>query len=93
MFTIEVSPAALRDFEKLQGRIGRQDLERLKNAVSSLADEPYPQGVRKIKGAEKAYRIRVGRYRVIYDIYSNDKRVLILRISRRNETTYRSKEL
>jgi len=42
-----------------------------------------------IKGAERAYRIRVGSYRVVYDVYDNDNFVLILQVARRSETTYR----
>ena len=89
MYRLEVSPAADRDLEKLKGRIRRQDFERLRVAVGSLAEEPRPQGVRKIKGEEKAYRIRVGNYRVVYEVYDNDKLVLVLQIVRRSETTYR----
>ena len=89
MHRIEISPAADRDMEKLKGRIRRQDFERLRDAIGSLADEPRPQGVRKIKGAERAYRIRVGSYRVIYEVYDNDNLVLILQVERRSETTYR----
>ncbi len=48
-----------------------------------------PQGVRKIKGAERAYRIRAGNYRVVYEIYDNENLVLILHIGLRTETTYR----
>jgi len=66
-----------------------QDFERLRNAVRSLAEEPRPQGVRKIRGTEKAHRIRVGNYRVVYDVYDSDNLVLILQVARRNETTYR----
>ena len=89
MHRLEVSPAADRDLEKLKGRIRRQDFERLRDAVSGLADEPRPQGVRKIKGAERAYRIRVGNYRVVYEVYNDDNLVLILQVTRRSETTYR----
>ena len=89
MNRLEVSPAADRDLEKLKGRIRRQDLERLRDAVSGLTAEPRPQGVRKIKGAEKAYRIRVGNYRVVYEVYDNNNLVLILQVARRSETTYR----
>ena len=89
MYRLEVSPAADRDLEKLKGRIRRQDFERLRVAVSGLAEEPRPQGVRKIKGAEKAYRIRVGSYRVVYDNYGSDNLVLILQVLLRSETTYR----
>jgi len=88
VYRIEVSPAADRDLEKFRGRIRRQDFERLRDAVRSLAEEPRPQGVRKIKGAEKAYRIRVGNYRVVYEVYDSDSLILILQVARRSEITY-----
>ena len=90
MIRLEVSPAADRDIERLKGRIRRQDFERLRVAIRSLANEPRPRGVRKIKGAEKAYRVRVGSYRVVYEVYDNEQLVLILQVARRTETTYRS---
>jgi mRNA interferase RelE/StbE len=89
VYRLEVSPAADRDLGKLKSRIRREDFESLRDAVRSLAEEPRPQGVRKIKGADNAYRIRVGGYRVVYDIYDSDKLVLLLQINRRSETTYR----
>ena len=89
MYRVEISPAADRDLEKLKTRIRMRDFDRLRNAVRALAENPRPQGVRKLKGAEKAYRIRVGNYRVVYDLYDSDNLVLILQIARRSETTYR----
>jgi mRNA interferase RelE/StbE len=90
VYRLKVSPAADRDLERLSGRIRRQDFERLRVAIRSLADEPRPHGVRKVKGAERAYRIRVGNYRVVCDVYDNEQLVLILQVARRTETTYRS---
>lgn len=90
MYRLEVSPAADRDLEGLKGRIRRQDFERLRVAIRSLSNELRPHGVRKIKGAERAYRIRVGSYRVVYEIYDNEQLVLILQVVRRTETMYRS---
>ena len=87
MHRLEVSPAADRDLERLKGRIRTQDFERLRDAVRSLAEEPRPKGVRKIKGAERVYRIRVGSYRVVYEVYDNDNLVLILQVARRSEPT------
>jgi len=89
VYRLEVSPAADRDLEKLKDRIRRQDFERLRDAVRGQSEEPRPQGVRKIKGVERAYRIRVGNYRVVYEVYDSDKLVLILQVVRRSETTYR----
>ena len=88
MYRLEVSPTADRDLEKLKGRIIRQDFECLRDAVRGLAEEPRPHGVRKIKGEERTYRIRVGSYRVVYEVYDNDNLVLILQVARRSETTY-----
>ena len=89
MYRVEISPAADRDLEKLKSRIRMQDFERLRNAVRSLAEEPRPRGVRKIRGTENAYRIRVSNYRVVYDVYDSDNLVLILQVARRSEATYR----
>ena len=65
------------------------NFERLRTAVRGLANEPRPHGVRKIKGAERSYRIRVGNYRVVYDVYDNENLVLLLQVARRTEATYR----
>ena len=89
MYRLEVSPAADRDLERLKRRIQRRNFERLRTAIRSLADHPRPRGVRKIEGAERAYRIRVGDYRVVYEIYDKESLVLILQAARRTETTYR----
>jgi mRNA interferase RelE/StbE len=89
VYRIEVSPAAGRDLDKLTGKINRQDFERLHEAISCLVQEPRPQSVRKIKGLENAYRIRVGSFRIVYDIYDDIVLILILQVSRRNEATYR----
>jgi len=92
VYRLEVSPAADRNLERLKRRIQRRDFERLRVAIRGLANEPRPHGVRKIEGSERAYRIRVGNYRVVYEIYDDEKLVLILQLARRTETTYRSQE-
>jgi len=89
VYRLEVSPAAERDLERLKRRIQRHNLERMRTAIRSLADNPRPRGVRKIEGSERAYRIRVGDYRVVYEIYDKESLVLILQVARRAETTYR----
>jgi len=92
VYRLEVSPAADRNLERLKRRIQRHDFERLRVAIRGLANEPRPHGVRKIEGSERAYRIMVGNYRVVYEIYDDEKLVLILQLARRTETTYRSQE-
>jgi mRNA interferase RelE/StbE len=89
VYRLEISPAADRDLVRFKDRISRQDFERLREAVTSLAEYPRPHGVRKIKGTENAYCIGVGSYRIVYEIYDKDNLVLILQVVRRSETTYR----
>ncbi|MBI2830110.1 MAG: type II toxin-antitoxin system RelE/ParE family toxin [Chloroflexi bacterium] len=89
MYSLKTSPAAERDIRKLGQRISKQDSERLRRAITSLTNEPRSHGVKKIKGEERAYRIRVGTYRVVYEVYDNENLVLISRVLRRTETTYR----
>jgi mRNA interferase RelE/StbE len=78
VYRIEISPAAGRDLEKLKGRINRWDFEHLREALNSLAKQPRPEGVRKIKGMEKAYRVRVGNFRIVYDICDEVLLILVL---------------
>jgi mRNA interferase RelE/StbE len=89
VYRIEVSPSAYRDLQKLTERISKSDFERIREAIRSLSEEPRPDGVRKIKGAERSFRVRVGNYRVIYDMYDSEKLVVLIQVSRRNENTYK----
>ena len=89
MYRIEVSPAADRDIENLSKRIQRHSFERLRTAIASLAENPRPHKVRKNEGAERAYRVRVGDYRIVYEIYDKEKLVLLIQVVRRTEATYR----
>jgi mRNA interferase RelE/StbE len=89
VYRLEVSPAADRDLDKLKGRIRRLDFDRLRLAIGGLPSDPRPHGVRKIRGAERAYRIRVGSYRVVYEVDDDDSVIVILQVARRSETTYR----
>jgi mRNA interferase RelE/StbE len=71
-YTVEVAPAAERSLKSLpktiQIQIGRR--------IDKLAAEPRPQGVEKLTGEDRLYRIRSGDYRILYEVY--DKRLLIL---------------
>ncbi|BAY98622.1 addiction module antitoxin [Tolypothrix tenuis PCC 7101] len=45
--------------------------DRIQIKIDSLAIEPRPNGVKKLKGTENSYRIRVGDYRIIYEVYDD----------------------
>lgn len=91
------SAAVEKSFEKELSRLDRPDRLRIKEAIDSLAQEPRPQG-KKLKALRPPvqialfvaqYRIRVGDYRVLYDIDDDARRVILLALRRRSEKTYR----
>ena len=59
-------------------KLDKKAIPVIKNAILSLANNPRPIGCKKLKG-EDAYRIRVGNYRIIYEI--NDDIILITIVS------------
>jgi mRNA interferase RelE/StbE len=62
---------------------------RIDEAVMDLAENPRPDGVTKLKGSDRIYRIRVGDYRVVYDIQDKELVVSLIRCQHRREV-YRS---
>lgn len=58
---------------------------RIAARIEALADNPYPPGTRKMAGEERAYRIRIGDYRVVYDVLEDAIVVLVLRIGHRKD--------
>ena len=81
MYRVELRPAALRDLRKLEpairGRIGV--------AIDQLGQTPRPAGVEKLQGQENRYRVRVGEYRVLYEIEDRVLLVLVIRIGHRRD--------
>ncbi len=71
-YLVQLTPHADRAFRKLdsakQARLGL--------AIDNLADLPRPPGAEKLSGLKDTYRVRVGDYRILYEI--NDKRLLVL---------------
>jgi len=84
---IEISPAAERDLKDLKGNL--KNFKDLIVAIDELSLNPRPYGVRKVKDFNITFRIRFSSYRIIYDVYDKDKRIIILRIAKRDKTTYK----
>lgn len=73
-----------RRAQKALARISKSERNRIIEAVRDLASDPRPAGVKKLSGRE-GWRIRVGSYRVLYEIYDNKLLVLIISIGHRRE--------
>jgi mRNA interferase RelE/StbE len=78
---IYIEKAAERDLKKLTAA----DFERIIPHLKNLAEDARPPGSRKISGTEHDWRIRVGTYRIIYELNEKEKVVSILRVRHRRE--------
>ncbi|WP_271251582.1 type II toxin-antitoxin system RelE family toxin [Pseudanabaena sp. Chao 1811] len=65
--------------------ITKIERDRLIVTLRSLADDPRPNGVKKLKGYDNTYRVRVGDYRIIYEIKDRELIVLLLSVSHRKD--------
>lgn len=80
-YRIQFTPRAERDFKSLDGSIRG----RIKQRIDSLVENPYPQGIKKIEGEEELYRLRVGDYRILYQVKGKILLVLIVGIGHRRD--------
>ena len=83
-YTIRLHPK----LEKQLLRIPGKDRHRIAVSIRSLAVEPRPAG--SVKLEKNLYRIRQGQYRIIYGIFDQDVVVVICKVARRSEETYKN---
>jgi mRNA interferase RelE/StbE len=58
---------------------------RIDETILELAENPRPDGVKKLKGTDRSYRIRVGDYRIVYNIYDKELVIVLIRCQHRRE--------
>ena len=80
MYRLEVSRTAHRQIRRLPA----QTQERVHKAISDLAENPRPPGAKKLT-ARDGYRIRVGDYRILYQVDDGAKGVIIYRVMSRGD--------
>ncbi|WP_336622327.1 type II toxin-antitoxin system RelE/ParE family toxin [Chlorogloeopsis sp. ULAP01] len=59
--------------------------ERIQRKIDKLANDPRPSGVGKLKNGENRYRVRVGNYRILYNICDDILLITVVRIGHRRE--------
>jgi mRNA interferase RelE/StbE len=80
-YTVEFTPRAARDFRKLAPEVRR----RIAPKIDALTRNPRPNGAEKIRGGDDLYRIRVGDYRVLYQVKDQRLLVLVVQMGHRRE--------
>lgn len=81
VYKITLTNRAIKSLEN----ISEPYYNNIKQAILKLADNPRPQGFKKLKGRKGAYRIRIANYRVIYEIIDNILRINIIEIGHRRD--------
>lgn len=80
-YKIEVSKSA----EKTLFRLSKEMVVKVVSALQKLATEPRPAGCRKLGGQRDTYRIRIGVYRIIYEIHDDIVLVRVLKVGHRRD--------
>lgn len=86
-YTIKV---ASRSVEKQLAAVSQDDRGLVVTRIRNLAEQPRPKGIKTL--ARDVYRLRIGRYRVIYKILQKEEVILIGKIALRTERTYKGLE-
>ena len=81
MYQIRIHRSAARELEKLEPPIRR----RIARAIDRLAEDPRGRSTVKLRAADDLWRLRVGDYRVIYQVRGDALLVLVIRVRHRRD--------
>lgn len=81
MYHLRLKRTAEADLRRLPAPL----FDRINERILELRENPRPPGVRKLQGAVEGWRIRVGDYRVIYQIDDVEQKVTIVRVRHRRD--------
>jgi len=79
-YRLRLKKSAAKEIENLP----KKDCARVVGAIQKLLDDPYGQNIQKLSGQEK-YRIRVGNYRVLYEIINDELVVMVVNVGHRKD--------
>lgn len=80
-YRIVMKRAVFKDVRCLPGAI----LDHIYRRIATLATDPLPHDAEPIQGYKNHYRIRIGQYRVIYEIAAQIRIIVIIRIGHRKD--------
>jgi len=80
-FRILIKPSAVKEIEAIPLK---KDRRRIVDRIGKLAENPRPPGCEKLSGQDK-YRVRQGRYRIVYSIEDQDLVVYVVKVAHRKD--------
>lgn len=83
-YEIQLEKSAAKQLSKLERRVQVKIAEK----INALAFDPRPHGYKKLVDEGGTCRVKVGDYRILYDIFDRVLIVNVISIAKRNERTY-----
>ena len=80
-YRVLIKPSAKKELPAVSNK---KDRQRIVRRVTELADNPRPPGCEKLSGYDR-YRLRQGRYRVVYEVRDNDVLVVVVKVGHRRD--------
>jgi mRNA interferase RelE/StbE len=80
-YSVEIARRALKALTALP----REEQQRVRAAIDLLADNPRPPGCTKLTGEDDTYRVRVGVYRIVYEVLDDRLLVHVVRVGHRRD--------
>ena len=81
-YSLRIKPSAVREIEAVTSQ---QDRQRIVARIQTLAEDPRPPGCEKLSGQRDRYRVREGRYRIVYSIEDRDLVVYVVKVGHRRD--------
>jgi mRNA interferase RelE/StbE len=81
VYEVRFAPAARRDLKKLREGVRRS----LVDAAAALGEDPHPRGHKKLRGEVDLYRLRVGDYRIVYQVRIGELVIVVVKIAHRKD--------
>jgi len=79
MYEIKIKKSAKKDLDALDDKT----YIRIDRNIQRLRNDPFPRGMKKLRGEENRYRIREGKYRILYEVDQKNNTIVIYRIKLR----------
>ncbi len=77
---------------KQMRKFPRKDFERILTVFEEMGKNPFQGDIVKIEGETNTWRCRVGNYRILFEIFINERIASIYNVERKTTTTYRNRK-
>ena len=78
-----------RDARKALERLPSRERARVLATLVGMGEDPFSGDVKHLRNFSPAFRRRVGSYRILFDVFPNERRIQVQAIERRSDRTYR----